>query len=75
MQLTKAVPKETHETAVSRGEAFEIETDDLVVLDLMLPGLPSGGMDVCARIRDAQPRRPSSHAYSAGLNTKTSRGS
>lgn len=33
-------------------EAFEIETYDLVILDLMLPGLPRGGMDVCARIRE-----------------------
>lgn len=38
-------------TAPAGVEAFEIETYDLVVLDLMLPGLPRGGMDVCARIR------------------------
>ncbi|TFC10413.1 response regulator transcription factor [Cryobacterium algoritolerans] len=41
----------TH-TAPAGVEAFEIETYDLVVLDLMLPGLPRGGMDVCARIRE-----------------------
>lgn len=41
----------TH-TAPAAVEAFEIETYDLVVLDLMLPGLPRGGMDVCARIRE-----------------------
>ncbi|MEC5185646.1 DNA-binding response OmpR family regulator [Cryobacterium sp. MP_3.1] len=39
-------------TAPAGVEAFEIETYDLIVLDLMLPGLPRGGMDVCARIRD-----------------------
>ncbi len=33
--------------------AFELEAYDLVVLDLMLPGSPGGGMDVCARIRAA----------------------
>ena len=39
-------------TAPAGVEAFEIEVYDLVVLDLMLPGLPRGGMDVCARIRE-----------------------
>jgi len=39
-------------TAPAGVEAFEIESYDLVVLDLMLPGLPRGGMDVCARIRE-----------------------
>ncbi len=39
-------------TAPAGVEAFEIETYDLVVLDLMLPGLPRGGMDVCDRIRE-----------------------
>lgn len=39
-------------TAPAGVEAFEIETYDLVILDLMLPGLPRGGMDVCARIRE-----------------------
>ncbi|MFC6356573.1 response regulator transcription factor [Luethyella okanaganae] len=39
-------------TAPDGVEAFEIESYDLVVLDLMLPGLPKGGMDVCARIRE-----------------------
>lgn len=39
-------------TAPAGVEAFEIETYDLVVLDLMLPGLTRGGMDVCARIRE-----------------------
>lgn len=32
-------------------EAFEIDSYDLVVLDLMLPGLPDGGMGVCRGIR------------------------
>lgn len=40
----------TH-TAPEGVQAFEIETYDLVVLDLMLPGLPGGGMDVCRRVR------------------------
>ncbi|WP_407343335.1 response regulator transcription factor [Pengzhenrongella phosphoraccumulans] len=31
--------------------AFDIETYDLVILDLLLPGLPGGGMDVCKRMR------------------------
>ncbi len=34
-------------------EAFQIESYDLVVLDLMLPGLPGGGMEVCRIIRSA----------------------
>ena len=45
-------------TAPAGVEAFEIETYDLVVLDLMLPGLPRGGMDVCARIRQLNPDVP-----------------
>ena len=32
-------------------EAFEVETYDLVILDLMLPGTPGGGMEVCRQIR------------------------
>ena len=32
-------------------EAFEIESYDLVVLDLMLPGIVGGGMEVCRVIR------------------------
>ncbi|MCY7403068.1 MAG: response regulator transcription factor [Cryobacterium sp.] len=39
-------------TALTGITAFEIDTYDLVVLDLMLPGLPGGGMDVCRRIRE-----------------------
>ncbi len=31
--------------------AFEIETYDLVILDLLLPGLPGGGMEVCRIMR------------------------
>lgn len=45
-------------TAPAGVEAFEIETYDLVVLDLMLPGLPRGGMDVCARIRELNQNVP-----------------
>ena len=40
----------TH-TAPDGVRAFEIDDYDLVVLDLMLPGLPGGGMDVCRSIR------------------------
>ncbi len=32
-------------------EAFEIEPYDLVVLDLMLPGITGGGMEVCRLMR------------------------
>jgi DNA-binding response OmpR family regulator len=32
-------------------EAFEIEGYDLVVLDLMLPGIPGGGLEVCRLLR------------------------
>ena len=38
-------------TAPAAVEAFEIERYDLLLLDLMLPGLPRGGMDVCERLR------------------------
>jgi two-component system OmpR family response regulator len=38
-------------TAPAGIEAFEIDVYDLVLLDLMLPGLPGGGMEVCRRIR------------------------
>lgn len=38
-------------TASAGLEAFEVDVFDLVVLDLMLPGSPGGGMDVCHRIR------------------------
>lgn len=38
-------------TAPGGLEAFEVDVFDLVVLDLMLPGLPGGGMEVCHRIR------------------------
>lgn len=38
-------------TAPAAIEAFEIDTYDLVLLDLMLPGHPAGGMEVCRHIR------------------------
>ena len=38
-------------TAPEGTEAFDIESYDLVILDIMLPGLPGGGMDVCRHIR------------------------
>lgn len=45
-------------TASAAIEAVEIETYDLVVLDLMLPGLARGGIDVCRRIRQLNPHTP-----------------
>jgi DNA-binding response OmpR family regulator len=38
-------------TATAGIEAFETDAYDLVLLDLMLPGLPGGGMEVCRLIR------------------------
>lgn len=32
-------------------QAFELEPYDLVILDLLLPGLPGGGMELCHRFR------------------------
>ncbi|CAN5274962.1 response regulator transcription factor [soil metagenome] len=37
---------------------FEIEPEDLVVLDLRLPGMPGGGIDLCRRIREMSPDVP-----------------
>ncbi|MDH6238532.1 response regulator transcription factor [Cryobacterium sp. CG_9.6] len=45
-------------TAPAGVEAFEIDTYDLVLLDLMLPGLPGGGMEVCRRIREMNSDTP-----------------
>jgi two-component system, OmpR family, response regulator len=39
-------------TADGGLEAFEVDVYDLVVLDLMLPGMPGGGIELCARIRE-----------------------
>lgn len=39
-------------TAPAGIEAFEVDTFDLVVLDVMLPGLEGGGFGVCRRIRE-----------------------
>jgi two-component system OmpR family response regulator len=38
-------------SAPSAMAAFDAGGHDLVVLDLMIPGAPSGGMDVCRHIR------------------------
>ena len=40
-------------SASAAVDAFQIEAYDLVILDLMLPGLPGGGMEVCRIIRSA----------------------
>lgn len=45
-------------TAPAGIQAFEIESYDLVVLDIMLPGSPRGGMDVCRRIREISSDTP-----------------
>lgn len=39
-------------------EAVEIEIYDLVVLDIMLPGHPRGGIAVCHRLRELSPHTP-----------------
>lgn len=39
-------------------EAFEVDVYDIVVLDLMLPGLTGGGMEVCRRIRQLSSDTP-----------------
>ena len=38
--------------------AFEIEPEDLVILDVRLPGMPGGGVELCRRIRDQSPGTP-----------------
>jgi two-component system OmpR family response regulator len=38
-------------SAPAATTAFEIDSYDLVILDLLLPGLPGGGMDVCRIMR------------------------
>lgn len=38
-------------TAPSAMAAFDTGGHDLVLLDLMIPGSPGGGMDVCRHIR------------------------
>ncbi|WP_253258826.1 response regulator transcription factor [Subtercola boreus] len=40
----------THSTTAAL-EAFALETHDLVILDLLLPGLRGGGMEVCRLMR------------------------
>jgi len=38
--------------------AFEIEPEDLVILDVRLPGLPGGGIELCRRIREQSADTP-----------------
>jgi DNA-binding response OmpR family regulator len=40
-------------STVAAVDSFRSESYDLVILDLMLPGLPGGGMEVCRIIRSA----------------------
>lgn len=42
---------DTQATAPAAMEAFDHGGHDLVLLDLMIPGSPGGGMDVCRHIR------------------------
>jgi two-component system OmpR family response regulator len=42
---------DTQATAPAAMEAFDRGCHDLVLLDLMIPGSPEGGMDVCRHIR------------------------
>lgn len=37
---------------------FEIEPEDLAVLDVRLPGMPGGGIELCRRIRELSPEVP-----------------
>jgi len=37
---------------------FEIEPEDLVILDVRMPGLPGGGIELCRRIRAQSPSVP-----------------
>ena len=38
--------------------AFELEPVDLVVLDLRLPGMPGGGVELCRRMREISTETP-----------------
>ncbi|BDV31610.1 response regulator transcription factor [Microbacterium terricola] len=44
--------------AASALVTFEIEPEDLVVLDVRLPGMPGGGVELCRRIREVAPDTP-----------------
>ncbi len=45
-------------TVQSAIQAIEIESYDLVVLDIMLPGSSRGGIDVCQSLRKLNPHTP-----------------
>jgi DNA-binding response OmpR family regulator len=44
-------PVDVRMTAPDALFAFETDVYDLVILDLMLPGMPGGGVELCRRIR------------------------
>jgi DNA-binding response OmpR family regulator len=44
-------PVDIRMTAPDALFAFETDVYDLVILDLMLPGMPGGGVELCRRIR------------------------
>ncbi|WP_382304827.1 response regulator transcription factor [Herbiconiux sp. UC225_62] len=44
-------PVDVRMTAPEALFAFETDVYDLVILDLMLPGMPGGGVELCRRIR------------------------
>ena len=45
-------PVDIRMTAPDALFAFETDVYDLVILDLMLPGMPGGGVELCRRIRE-----------------------
>jgi len=44
---------DTRHTAPDGIEAFQVDSYDLVLLDILLPGIPDGGFGVCRAIRAA----------------------
>jgi len=46
-------PVDVRMTAPDALFAFETDVYDLVILDLMLPGMPGGGVELCRRIRQS----------------------
>jgi DNA-binding response OmpR family regulator len=49
---------DVEQDAASALVAFEIEPEDMAILDIRLPGLAEGGIELCRRIRERSPDRP-----------------